>query len=528
MAKQLIQIQNLSKSYGAFTLFNNVSLSIHEGDIFALVGENGDGKTTLLKLLLGQESPDQGTLKRSENLEIGYLPQNIETENSLQTIKDYLEKGPLLELEHKLSSLLEKGEIKAWEKVHEKYEQLGGYRRIPIEKVFKGLKLDLSILEKQMSFLSQGQKVRVALAKALSNSPNLLLLDEPTNHLDKEMLEWLKSTLQARTGATLIVSHDRAFLNATCNRLVEIKQEGLNFYEGNYDFYLKEQTRVLKKRIKQYEDQQEEKRYLKQQIKSTSFSKKKHSASSDQNKMAYDRRGEKHQKSIQRNLNDLKARLKEIEENELSHPKPKSIKGIRFEPEVLRSLVAIELENVSKSYGDRVVLSKISKAFLRGDRIVVTGRNGAGKTTLLKILAGLIPVNEGKVKYAKTAKIAYLDQEVDQLPKDQSCLAYFEKQFGLNEEGLRRALHMAALGEGHLLNASFSSLSLGQRKRMMILALILQKPNVLLLDEPTNHLDLLTLEALESALIGFEGLIIAVSHDSTFIKKIATKVWNLD
>lgn len=528
MAKQLIQIKNLSKSFGAYSLFNNISLSINEGDIFALVGENGSGKTTLLKVILGQEVLDQGTLNRSENLEIGYLPQNIVIKNPLLTIKEYLEEGPLLELERQLNAYLKKGDIQAWEKVHEKYEQLGGYHRIPIEKIFKGLKLDLLILDQKMSSLSEGQKIRVVLAKALSESPNLLLLDEPTNHLDREMVEWLEDTLQARSGATLIVSHDRAFLNATCNRLIEIKRGKLNSYEGNYDFYLKEQKRILEKKIKEYEDQQEEKARLKQQIKSTTFSKRNPPSCSDRNKMAYDRRGEKHQKSIQRNLNDLKARLEEIETNQLIHPKPKSIKGLRFDSKVLRSSVAIELERVSKSYGDKVILSKLTKTLSKGDRVVLTGRNGAGKTTLLKILAGIIQVDEGQVKYAPTAKIAYLDQEVDQLPKDQSSLTYFEEQFGLSEEELRSELHKAALGEGHLLNASFSSLSLGQRKRMVILALMLQKPNVLLLDEPTNHLDLLTLEALETSLLHFQGLIVAVSHDITFIKKIATQIWDLD
>jgi ATPase subunit of ABC transporter with duplicated ATPase domains len=223
----------------------------------------------------------------------------------------------------------------------------------------------------------------------------------------------------------------------------------------------------------------------------------------------------------------MKGRLEEVESNLLPHPKPKSIKGFKFAESALASSIAIELEHASKTYGTKVLFSDICKSIYKGDRILVTGPNGCGKTTLLKAIAKIISLNKGSVRLAPTAKVAFLDQEIELLPMDQTPLQYFEKQFNLSEEDLRRELHKAALGGADLLRRPFSTLSSGQRKRMMLLVLILEKPNVLLLDEPTNHLDFMTLEAFEKALIDFNGVIVAVSHDATFIEKIATQEWKL-
>lgn len=515
MSKLLIQFSHIFKSFGLTQLFNDISLSVHQGDVFALIGENGAGKTTLLQLLRESILPDSGHFIRASHLTIGYLPQEIFL-NSLMT--------PLMKLEEQMESCLnDPKKLTEWGELHERYEQLGGYRQMPMEKVLKGLKLDPSILDLPIEKLSSGQKVRVALAKALIENPDLLLLDEPTNHLDEEMRIWLENTLQMREGATIIVSHDRAFLNETCNRLIEIKNGKLMSYSGNYDFYLKEKNRLIEEEIKAYEAQKEEKKMLKKKIKEMTFSKRKAALSKDQNKMSYDHRGESQQKSEQRMLDVLKARLESIEANLLAHPKTKSIKGLKFIETPLPSQVAIELEQISKAFGGKILFSHFNKTLYKGDRIILTGPNGCGKTTLLQCIAKRLPIDSGKIRYAHSVKIAYLDQEVALLPMEKTPLQYFH----LSEEDLRRELHKAALGEFELLNRPFSTLSVGQRKRLMLLSLILEKPNVLLLDEPTNHLDLLTLEALESALLNFEGAILAISHDETFIKKIATNKWVL-
>lgn len=527
MTRLLIQISHFFKSFASAPLFEDVSLSIKQGDLLALVGENGVGKTTLLHLLSGNLAPDSGNVSKSPDLSIGFLPQEILLMDSSISVRSYIESGALADLEKEMTLCLENDRLTQWTELHASYEALGGYRRAPVEKVLEGLKLDSSLLDIPMNNLSSGQRERAALAKALIDNPDLLLLDEPTNHLDQEMVEWLKTALCQREGASVIVSHDRRFLNSVCNRLIEIKNGTLISYGGNYDFYLLEQERLLERQIKAYESQEEERSLLKQKIKSLTFSKKKATSPKDRNIMCYDARGEYHQKSLQHNLDALKARLAKIEADLLPHPIPKGIKGLRFSPAQLSSSVAITLDQAGKSFGNKILFSGFNKIASKGDRILITGPNGAGKTTLLRCIAGLTTIDEGELRYTQNAKIAYLDQEVELLPMDKTPLEYFEEQYNLTEEEVRRELHKAALGGANVLKRPLSSLSVGQRKRLMLLSLILAKPNILLLDEPTNHLDLKTLEAFEKALLNFEGAILAVSHDATFIDKIATEVWKL-
>lgn len=481
-----------------------------------------------MNLLLGNITPDLGVVQRSSHLTIGFLPQEIVLDHLELSAREYIEKGPLSALEQQMAACLDNPDrLAEWAELHEEYERLGGYKKTPLEKVFRGLKLEKCLLDMPMATLSSGQKIRVALAKALIEDPDLLLLDEPTNHLDQEMLIWLEEMLQLRRGATVIVSHDRKFLNKSCNRLVEIKDGKLTCYGGNYDFYLQEQERLIERQMKAYEAQEEERSQLKQKIKAITFSKGKAPPPTDRNIIAYDSQGEHHQKSVQRNLNALKTRLEEIEANLLAHPKPKTIKGIRFLPTPLVSTIAIEFDQVSKGFDGKILFSKFNQVLCKGDRVILTGPNGSGKTTLLRCVVGLLNVDSGTIRYAPTVKIGYLDQEVNLLPMDKTPFQYFESRFGLSEEDLRRELHKAALGGAELLNRLFASLSVGQRKRLMLLSLIFEKPNVLILDEPTNHLDFLTLEAFEKALLNFEGAILAVSHDTTFIEKISTQEWSL-
>ncbi len=532
MSRLLINAAHLSKAFGPTTLFKELSLFITEGERLALIGENGSGKTTLFRLLMGLIPPDGGRVDRAGGITVGFLPQEVAITEPELTARQYIEEGPLSELERRMEACLaDPNLIAKWASLHEEYEKRGGYKRVPIEKVLKGLKLDNALLEVPMASLSSGQRLRMALAKALIGDPDLLLLDEPTNHLDQEMLTWLQGALRQRKGATVLISHDRQFLNKVCNQLVEIKHGKLISYSGNYDFYLKEQERLLEKKLKAYEDQEEELQDLKQKIKAATFSKGKGAPPKDRNLMAYDHKGEKHQKSQQRSLDDLKSRLEQIEARPLAHPKPKTIKGLMFPYTTLASTVALEFDEVTKALGGKTLFSGFTKTLCKGDRVILTGPNGSGKTTLLQCAMSLLPVDSGAIKRAPTAKIAYLDQEVSLIPMNETPLDYFAGRFGLSEEALRRELHMAALGsvEGglDLLNRPFSLLSVGQRKRLMLLSLILEKPNVLLLDEPTNHLDLLTIEAFEKALLSFEGAVLAVSHDTTFIEKIATQTWAL-
>src|SRR3990167_883432 len=262
MSSILLQLSHLFKSYGLNELFEDVSLSINQGDIFALIGENGAGKTTLLKLLRGLVLPDKGDFSAAPNLTIGFLPQEVIVADSTIRVRDFIEEGNLSELERKMADALEENRLSEWEKLHEAYEHFGGYRRVPIEKVLRGLKLEANFLDELLMNLSGGQKARVALAKALIENPDLLLLDEPTNHLDAEMERWLEDFLLSRLGATVIVSHDRKFINMTCNHIIEIKDKKLFSYGGNYDFYLLQRERLIEKQIQAYESQEEEKKEL--------------------------------------------------------------------------------------------------------------------------------------------------------------------------------------------------------------------------------------------------------------------------
>lgn len=528
MSRLILQVSALFKSFGSTPLFEDIALSIHEGDLFALIGANGSGKTTLMQILAGMVRADSARITQAAGLSVAFLPQEIRIANPHMAVRTYIEGDTFARLEQKMECCLaDFSRLAEWAELHDDYERMGGYRRIPAEQVLCGLKFDSSLLDLPMSKLSSGQRVRAALAAVLIQNPDLLLLDEPTNHLDSEMLQWLEMMLKARSGASVIVSHDRAFLNNVCTRLVEIKEGKLSTYGGNYDFYLEEQERRLERDLKAYEEQQEKRAVLKQKIKAMTFSQSKPTPAKDRNIMAYDKRGESYQKSQRHKLETLKGQLTDLDSQRLSHPCPKGIKGLRFDIIPLSSPVAIELEDVGKSFLNRFLFAGFSKNLCAGDRLIVKGPNGCGKTTLLKIIAGLILPDSGRVSRSPSVRIAFLDQEIDSLPFDQTPFEYLQCRFGITEELLQRELHKAALGDADLVYRPFSTMSSGERKRIMLLTLMLDRPNVLLLDEPTNHLDLMTLEAFEKALLQFEGVIVAVSHDKRFISKIATVEWVL-
>lgn len=525
MSRPLIQLVSIQKYFRSSPLFEEISLSIHDGERVALIGENGAGKTTLLRLMAGLLDPDGGQVQKASALTIGYLPQESSWSDSQISVRTFLQAGHLTDLETAMDSCLAQGDIDAWGRYHEEYEQRGGYHQKPIEEVLCGLCMEVD-LEAPFHTLSSGQKSKASLAKALIASPDLLLLDEPTNHLDQAAISWLQEFLSFRVGSTVIVSHDRAFLNASCNRLIDLREGAITWYGGSYDWYLAERDRKIQAQIQAYEMQQQEKRELKQAIKAATYARPSPPPPSDRNTMAYDHRGESHQKSIARTLDTLKRRLDELESCPLSHPKPSTIKGFQFVSSSLATDLAIDIENGSKWFGNKKIFSGFSKRLRRGDRVVLTGPNGCGKTTLLRCLSKQLALDAGSIRYASDVRLAYLDQEAAQLPMDETPLEYFFKMFRLSEAQIRSELHKAALSGRVLLDQPFSVLSVGQRKRLMLLSLILCRPNVLLLDEPTNHLDLLTLEAFEKALINFDGAMLAVSHDATFIEKIATQRWS--
>jgi ATPase subunit of ABC transporter with duplicated ATPase domains len=458
------------------------------------------------------------------------LPQELYDFNPLQTARDFLLDTPLRGLERKMTLLemnLDNPEVLIeWAELQVEFEQRGGYCSIPIEKVLFPLKIDLA-LDCLMGNLSGGERMRIALAKVLIEKSDLLLLDEPTSHLDLDMIIWLQTMLSESTNAAIIISHDRKFLNASCNRLLELSNGHLTSFGGSYDFYLQERENILQRQLKEYERQIEEKKCLKEKIHSLTFSQRAPKGPKDNNKLAYNHRGGGHQKAAQRAIENYKIKLAEMETQALQRPQTKIERGLNFSPNPLRDKWALKFEHVNKSYGSRSILTDFKGAILEGDRIVIRGPNGSGKTTLLEAVAGLLEIDSGKIHKHSSVKIGYLDQGVKLLPLDLTAAEYFVQYFQLSPEDVCKELYKAGLDGIDIIDRSFKTLSLGQRKRMMLLSLVLSRANVLLLDEPTNHLDFQTLEVLEKALLSFEGAILAVSHDQTFMGKIATEIWEL-
>ena len=547
MSYQLVKLANACKCYGSQVILNKISFTISQGDRVALVGENGAGKSTLAKIILGHESLDGGSLELASDIEIGYLPQEMDPGAiQAETVRDYL-----LTSQNQLKTLIDRKiyieEVLAgnlapqeqaqlmqeWNNCHEAIERRGGYDcEHRIIRVLTGLDLVHLDLSFSLSKLSGGQKTRLGLAALLLSNPDVLILDEPTNHLDLPALEWLEKYLLDYPGALILISHDRMFINRVVHRMVEISRQTrqMKVYGGNYDFYVEEKRKDLERRLKEYEERKEEIQSLKQLIKAKTFSKSSPRLPSDRNIMAYDRRGERHMKGESRSIQQAKSRLEEFQEEPLDNPRPKNYQGIRFYPDKLHSAYAIELHRLSKQYPGTCLFEEATAALTKGERVVLMGPNGSGKSTLLRIIMGLTPMDSGEVKIAPSAKIGYLDQDIDLLDRKATAMEVFGKAFSLTETDLRNELHKAGLPIEGSLDQKIDSFSLGQRKRLQILYLMLSRCNVLLLDEPTNHLDMATMENFEDALKNFEGAVLAISHDRWFVERIATKIcaWRMD
>lgn len=545
MSYQLIKLADASKSFGPQSIFENISFIINKGNRVALIGENGSGKTTLAKIILGLEPLDEGSIEISPSIEIGYLPQEMDFENSKAvTVQDYLLEAQNQlksrierkreieeELSKELSPEMQNSLMQEWNDCHDAIERRGGYAwEHRMDEVLEGLGLTHMGAAFPLSRLSGGQKTRVGLAGLLLSNPDVLILDEPTNHLDLSSLEWLEKYLLNYSGALLLISHDRLFINRIVNRIVELSRHTrqLSLYGGNYDFFLEEKKKALERTLKEYEERKEEIQSLKQLISAKTFAKPKQRAPSDRNIMAYDRRGERHMQSESRSIQQAKLKLEKLQREPLNHPIPKSYKGIRFQPDELRSDHAIEFQNISKQYPELCLFKDAEGSLSHGERVVLMGPNGSGKSTFLKILMGLISLDDGEVKIAPNARVGYLDQELSTFERQASPVEIFGKAFGLSEADLRSELHKAGLLFDGAFDRKICELSLGQRKKLQILHLMLSRCNVLLLDEPSNHLDMATMDNFEEALKLFNGAVLAVTHDRWFIERIATQIWRLE
>ncbi len=537
----MLFVRNLSKSYGAITVLDDISFVINANDRVGVVGSNGVGKTTLLSILVGQESPDSGSYSFAPSTEVGYLPQTTPEFYGNHLLQDLILEslGNLRQLEERMSALENAMSttpgnqlaplIEEYDLVSTRFQDRGGYEiDHKIDAILDGLRISYLARDREMQTLSGGEKARVGLATLLLRSPDLLLLDEPTNHLDVASLEWLESYITRYKGAALLVSHDRQFLNRAVNSIFEIDEHThhLKKYEGNYDAYVQAKEAERLKWEEDYARQQEEIKELRKRMRETARNVAHNRPPKDGDKMAYDFFGGRVQNTISRGVRAAEEQLRRIEEDPI--PKPPKLMQVNsfFNAEPLQSEIAINAKHLTKCWGAQCVLKDVSFTIGAHARILLFGPNGAGKTTLLKIIMGLEQADKGTVSIVESARIGYLPQD----PHMDAAKTVIET-YRYGQVGYESAFVGRLIGYGLFrledMRKKVGQLSLGQRRKLEIARLMAEGPNILLLDEPTNYISLDVLEAFESAILNFPGPVIAVSHDRWFIQRFGGQLWNL-
>lgn len=516
-----LSIENLMKFYGANKIFENISFEIKSGEHIGLIGRNGCGKTSILKILMNLEDYQAGNISIRKDCKLGYLNQipEYEKEASVMDViqiafKDIYElQAKMNELEQRLIELkdqeLEKAILK-YSKLQEQYELDGGYElETKINKITEGLKINEDLKGMLFHSLSGGEKTRVVLAKLLLEEPDILLLDEPTNHLDLNTIIWLESFLKDYKGAALIISHDRFFLDNVVSRIIELDNDHAEEYLGNYSYYVTERERRFLIQQKIYQNQQKKIDKMEQQIERFRIW------------------------GVMRDSEVMYKRAKEIEKrlekiDVLDRPVLNKRKIRLNQTEIGRSgKIVIEAVSLEKSFGERLLLKDADVNVFYQDSICIIGDNGCGKTTLLKLLLGEMDPEDGKVKIGSQVKIGYLPQQIDFNDEEQTVLEYFSRLHNLTY-GEARSQLAKVLFFNEDVNKSIKFLSGGEKSRLKLCSLTFEGVNLLVLDEPTNHLDIESREVLEETLLNFGGTLLFVSHDRYFIDKIADKIISIE
>ncbi|MDN4526385.1 ABC-F family ATP-binding cassette domain-containing protein [Fictibacillus fluitans] len=516
----ILQVNDLAKSFGADPILSNIKLEVQTRDRIALVGRNGAGKSTLLKIITGDLSYDSGQLIMPKGVKVGYLAQDTGLESSLSIWDEMLSVfEPLRKMEKQLRSMESRmGDpaliedensynklLKEYDELQITFKELGGYQyEAEIRTVLHGFQFADFDPATAVSTLSGGQKTRLALAKLLLTKPDLLILDEPTNHLDIETLSWLEQYLQSYPGAILLVSHDRYFLDKIVTGVYEITRHRSYKYKGNYTQFLEQKAERLALDMKAYEKQQGEIAKLQDFV-------QKNLVRASTTKRAQSRR-----KQLER---------MEVMDKPLGDEKSASF---MFDIERQSGNDVLKLEQVATGYEDGVPLIKnINYDVSRQDAVALVGPNGIGKSTLLKAILKQLPLLEGNIRYGANVKIGHYDQEQANLNSRKTLLNELWDEYPDKTEKEIRTILGNFLFSGDDVLKFVNELSGGQKARLALAKLMMQKANLLLLDEPTNHLDLDSKEVLEQALINYPGTIVFVSHDRYFINRIATKVAEL-
>ena len=511
----ILQANKIERSFAGEVLFDNISLQVDERDRIALVGKNGAGKSTLLKILVGEEEPTSGEINKKRDLSLSYLAQDSRFESSntiydeMLHVFDSLRKTEKtlrqmeLEMGEKTGADLEKL-MQDYDRLSEEFRQAGGFTyEADIRAILNGFKFDESMWQMKIEELSGGQNTRLALAKMLLEKPNLLVLDEPTNHLDIETIAWLENYLVNYSGALLIVSHDRYFLDKVATITLDLTKHSLDRYVGNYSSFVEQKEQKLLTEAKNYEKQQKEIAAL--------------------------------EDFVNRNLvrasttKRAQSRRKQLEKMErLDKPEAGSKSAhMTFHSDKTSGNVVLTVEEAAVGYDDQVLSEPINLDIRKMNAVAIVGPNGIGKSTLIKSIVGQIPFIKGEARFGANVEVGYYDQTQSKLTPHNSVLDELWNDFKLTPEVEIRNRLGAFLFSGDDVKKTVGMLSGGERARLLLAKLSMENNNFLILDEPTNHLDIDSKEVLENALIDFDGTLLFVSHDRYFINRVATQVLEL-
>ena len=518
----VLSCNNISKSFGIDLILENISLSIHQNDRIGLIGANGAGKTSLLKILCQELSYDEGDLYIAKSIKLGYLEQSNVLDSSKTVFEEVVEVFlPLMDMENDLrkleleiaklgknnspSSLLE-STMNQYSILLEKFNKRNGYGfRSEVRGVLKGLGFSDDEFNQPIPQLSGGQKTRISLAKLLLSQPDILILDEPTNHLDIKAVEWLERFLKDYNGAILMVSHDRYFLDQLVNRIVEIENHQLQAYNGNYTDFIGKKEIIKEQELKDYIQQQKEILRQKDMI----------------------RRLKQH--GTEKLISRAKSKEKQLAKIEELHPPQigRSPIKIRFHVSSKSGNDVLSIENLAKSFDDTPLFHGVTFNIYKGERVSLIGPNGVGKSTILKIILNKIKASGGGLHLGHNVKLGYYAQEQENLNLNKLVInEIWDDHIYMKETEVRKLLG-SFLFRGDDVFKPVSALSGGEKAKLSLLKLILSDANFLLLDEPTNHLDIDSKEILEKALLQYDGTILSVSHDRYFLNHLTTKLIEL-
>lgn len=494
-----ISVENISKSYGIRTLFEGISFGINQGQKIGFVAKNGTGKTSLLNIIAGEDTPDSGEVNYRTGLNFAYLSQNPDLDPEL-TIEEsiFSSENPTLSIIEAYEKALKNPEnTEAYQKA---FDAMDAHNAWDFETQYKQIlsRLKLEDLDQKVSSLSGGQQKRLALALALLNHPDLLILDEPTNHLDLEMIEWLEDFFAKENFTMLMVTHDRYFLERVCNEILEMDQGKLYSYKGNYSYFLEKRAARLEieaaEEAKNRQIYKSELEWMRRQPKARTTKSKSRIEDFFEIKERAGKRRKEHQVQLELNMERLGTKI-------------------------------VEMHNVHKSYGDKKILKQFNYNFIRGERIGIIGKNGTGKSTFLNILTGAVKPDLGKIVIGETVKFGYYTQSGIKIKEDQRVIDVIREFGDFIPLKKGRQISASQLLERFLFDRKkqydrVEKLSGGERKRLYLCTVLIGNPNFLILDEPTNDLDIVTLNVLENFLLDFPGCLIVVSHDRYFMDKI--------